>query len=128
MGTLHPVVRPSLPPESHATVTLSSALQLWRRLLSFVGPPFCAEMGRLFSSAIVLALELVPTRYSRSPIFCVPEGVTRFWLFSASEISEAAQMIRDQFCRLKIHDDGALLAAVRQRDRSALDRHPADHG
>ena len=44
MGTLHPVVRPSLP-ESHASVTISSALQPWRRLLSFVGPGFLIAVG-----------------------------------------------------------------------------------
>ncbi len=44
MGTLQPVVRPSLP-ESHASVSISSALQPWRRLLSFVGPGFLIAVG-----------------------------------------------------------------------------------
>lgn len=44
MGTLHPVIRPSLP-ESHASVSISSALQPWRRLLSFVGPGFLIAVG-----------------------------------------------------------------------------------
>jgi len=44
MGTIHPVARPSLP-ESHASVSISSALQPWRRLLSFVGPGFLIAVG-----------------------------------------------------------------------------------
>jgi multidrug efflux pump subunit AcrB len=32
-----------------------------------------------------------PHRYSRSPIFSVPEGVTRFWLFNVPEISSAVR-------------------------------------
>jgi manganese transport protein len=44
MGTVHPVVRPSLP-ESHASVNISTALQPWRRLLSFVGPGFLIAVG-----------------------------------------------------------------------------------
>jgi manganese transport protein len=44
MGTIQPVVRPSLP-ESHASVSISSAAQPWRRLLSFVGPGFLIAVG-----------------------------------------------------------------------------------
>ncbi len=44
MGTLQPAVRPSLP-ESHASVSISSAVQPWRRLLSFVGPGFLIAVG-----------------------------------------------------------------------------------
>jgi manganese transport protein len=44
MGTIEPVVRPSLP-ESHSSVSISSAAQPWRRLLSFVGPGFLIAVG-----------------------------------------------------------------------------------
>ena len=44
MGTIQPVVRPSLP-ESHASVSISCAVQPWRRLLSFVGPGFLIAVG-----------------------------------------------------------------------------------
>ena len=44
MGTTESLLRPSLP-ESHASVTVSSAHQSWRRLLSFVGPGFLIAVG-----------------------------------------------------------------------------------
>jgi manganese transport protein len=44
MGTIEPVVRPSLP-ESYSSVSISSAAQPWRRLLSFVGPGFLIAVG-----------------------------------------------------------------------------------
>ncbi len=44
MGATQPVTRPSLP-ESHSSVSVSSALQPWRRLLSFVGPGFLIAVG-----------------------------------------------------------------------------------
>ena len=44
MGILQPSVRPSLP-ESHASVNISTAVQPWRRLLSFVGPGFLIAVG-----------------------------------------------------------------------------------
>jgi manganese transport protein len=44
MGTIEPVVRPSLP-ESYSSVSISSASQPWRRLLSFVGPGFLIAVG-----------------------------------------------------------------------------------
>ena len=44
MSTLHTATRPSLP-ESHSSVSVSSALQPWRRLLSFLGPGFLIAVG-----------------------------------------------------------------------------------
>ncbi len=44
MGAIQPISRPSLP-ESHSSVSVSSALQPWRRLLSFVGPGFLIAVG-----------------------------------------------------------------------------------
>ena len=44
MSTATPVARPSLP-ESHASVSVSSAVQPWRRLLSFIGPGFLIAVG-----------------------------------------------------------------------------------
>ncbi len=44
MGTTQPLIRPSLP-ESHSSVSVSSALQPWKRLLSFIGPGFLIAVG-----------------------------------------------------------------------------------
>ena len=44
MGATQPVSRPSLP-ESHSSVNISSTVQPWRRLLSFVGPGFLIAVG-----------------------------------------------------------------------------------
>ncbi len=44
MGSLQPLVGPSLP-ESHSSVSVSSASQTLRRLLSFVGPGFLIAVG-----------------------------------------------------------------------------------
>ncbi len=44
METVQPLLQPSLP-ESHASVSVSSAMQPWRRLLSFIGPGFLIAVG-----------------------------------------------------------------------------------
>lgn len=44
MGALQPVTRPSLP-ESYSSVSVSDAIQPWRRLLSFIGPGFLIAVG-----------------------------------------------------------------------------------
>jgi len=44
MSPVNTAERPSMP-ESHSAVSVSSALQPWRRLLSFVDPGFLIAVG-----------------------------------------------------------------------------------
>lgn len=44
MGPMQIIEKPSLP-ESHSSVSVSSSIQPWRRLLSFIGPGFLIAVG-----------------------------------------------------------------------------------
>ena len=70
---------------------------------------------------MVLALLFRAMSYSRSPIFAVPCGKTRFWLLTALTTSAPEMSPLQELLRIEIDGDQAVLAAVRSGEFRAFD-------
>ncbi len=103
-GSLQPLVRPSLP-ESHSSVSVSSASQTWRRLLSFVGPGFLIAVGYMVPGnwATDLAAD---SRYGYALLFVVMVSNLMAILLQSLALKlgiaterDLAQMCREHYSR-----------------------------
>ena len=104
MGALQPVTRPSLP-ESHSSVSVSGAIQPWRRLLSFIGPGFLTAVGYMDPGNWAIDLA-AGSRYGYALLFVVMVSNLMAILLQSLALklgvapeSDLAQMCREHYSR-----------------------------